>query len=224
MNVKRGKSVSVHPEPGAEPARRRYHSSLRAEAADATRARIIEAARAVLAGGADMPAFSLDGVARQAGVTRLTVYNRFESKLGLLEAVFDDIAERGGLFTDLPAVFAEPDAEVALRRLVGVFCRFWARHKTMMPAFHAVIKIDEEIAASLRQRAERRRHALDVLVTRLVPEVGKAKADLVDVLFALTSFETFEALSVRNRSAKAVETLVRTLAEQAVRGLRDQSG
>lgn len=217
MNVKRRKTGE--PAASAE-TRRPYRSKLRAEAADATRTRIIEAARTLFVGGADLPAFSVDGVARQAGVTRLTVYNQFESKLGLLEAVFDDIAERGGLFRELPAAFAEADPEIALRRFVAVFCRFWTRHKSLMPTFHAVIKIDEEIATSLQRRSERRRHGLTRLVDRLVPEGGKDNADLVDVLYALTSFETFEALSIRNRSAKAVETLIQTLVEQVVRALR----
>lgn len=216
MEVKRRKSGK--PAAQAEP-RRPYRSKLRAEAADATRTRILEAARTLFVGGPNLPAFSVDGVARQAGVTRLTVYNRFASKLGLLEAVFDDIAERGGLFADLPSIFDEPDPRAALRRFVTVFCRFWTRHKTMMPAFHAAIKIDEAIAASLQQRTERRRRALGVLVERLAPDGGKANADLVDALYALTSFETFEALSVRNRSAKAVEALMQTLVEQTVRAL-----
>lgn len=218
MKVKRRKSAEP---PAAEKPRRPYRSKLRAEATDATRLRIIEAARTLFIGGKDLPAFSVDGVARQAGVTRLTVYNQFESKLGLLEAVFDDIAERGGLFSELPAAFAEPDPRTALRQFVSVFCRFWTRHRTMMPAFHAAIKIDEEIAASLQQRTERRRRGLTVLVERLVPGGGNANADLIDVLFALTSFEMFEALSVRNRSAKAVEALMQTLVDQTIRTLTD---
>lgn len=221
MNVKRRKATTP-PVASTQDGRRPYRSAVRAEAADATRARIIEAARALLSGSTGKPAFSVDGVAREAGVTRLTVYNRFESRLGLLEAVFDDIAERGGLLTDLPAAFAESDPHAALHRLVAVFCRFWARHDALMPTFHAVTKIDEEIAASLSLRSERRRRGLDVIVARLVPRASKARqADLVDVLFALTGFEMFEALSVRNRSAKAVEALIQTLATEAVRALAE---
>ena len=222
--MKKVKSRKTAEPPVPAETRRRYHSSVRAEAADATRARIIDAARTLFIGGKDLPAFSVDGVARQAGVTRLTVYNRFESKLGLLEAVFDDIAERGGLFTELPSVFAEPDPRAALRRFVSVFCRFWTRHRAMMPAFHAAIKIDEEIAASLRRRTERRRGVLTVLVERLVPDGGKTNADLIDTLFALTGFEMFEALSVRNRSAKAVEALMQMLVEQTIRALTGSGG
>jgi AcrR family transcriptional regulator len=194
---------------------RAYRSPRRAATAELTRARIVAAALALLGGGKNAAPFSLDAVARQAGVTRLTVYNQFESKRGLLEAVFDDVAQRGGL-SELAEVFAESNAAEALRRFVSVFCRFWMTHRGVMPKFSAITKLDDEIAASVKQRSERRRQALTVLVRRLRPGAGHAAADLVDVLFALTSFEMFEALSVRNRTAKSVETIIHALAEQAV--------
>jgi AcrR family transcriptional regulator len=188
--------------------RKAYHSEVRKAAMDETRARIIAAARVLLTGGKDVPAFSLDAVAREAGVTRLTIYNTFESKRGLLEAVFDDAARQGGLL-ELPSVFAEPDVTKALLSFVSVFCRFWASHGKVFPKISAVAQLDDEIAHSLKHRSERRRQALTVLVGRMVS--GQDQAELVDVLFALTSFEMFDALSVRRRSDKAVEALIRQL-------------
>src|SRR5438445_1669432 len=187
--------------------RRPYASELRSAAADATRARIITAARALLDQD-DTPTFSLDVIARKAGVTRLTVYNQFESKRGLLEAVFDDMAIEGGLF-ELPSVFAEPDVGVAMQRFVAVFCKFWAMRRKPMPTLMALAKLDAEFAASLHDRIERRRKALAVLVSRL-PNVADAAA-LTDLLFAITGFEMFEALSVRGRRTQAVEKLVQQL-------------
>ncbi|HEU4664140.1 MAG TPA: TetR/AcrR family transcriptional regulator [Dokdonella sp.] len=192
---------------------------MRSAAADATRTRILAAARELLAGGPGQPAFSLDGVARVAGVTRLTVYNQFESKRGLLEALFDDIARAGGLF-ELPQVIGQPDAEAALRDFVAVFCRFWAAHRRTMPRFHAVVRLDDELAASLAERSERRRHALASLVRRLAPRRDESGADLVDALFALTSFEFHAMLCVRGRGAKAVEALVQRLVAAAVDAYR----
>ena len=194
--------------------RKPYRSDLRDAAADVTRARIVKAARRLLTGGKDLPAFSLDAVAREAGVTRLTVYNQFESKRGLVEAVFDDIAERGGLF-ELRSVLADTDAMASLRGIVAVFCRFWASHDRALAKLAGMTKLDRDIAVSLKQRTERRRGVLTVSVKRL-PGVREAD-DLVDILFALTSFETFEALSVRQRSAAAVEALIWRLVEDSVR-------
>jgi AcrR family transcriptional regulator len=194
--------------------RKPYRSEMREAAADETRARIVAAARSLLAGGKNVPAFSLDAVAREAGVTRLTVYNKFQSKRGLLEVVFDDVAGTGGLF-ELRSVMAEPDTAKALRHFVSVFCRFWAAHGKIFPKFSAVAKLDDEIAQSLKQRSERRRQVLSVLVDRL--DLGQGEADLVDVLFALTSFEMFDALSVRRRSHSAVEELMQQLVTDALK-------
>ena len=197
-----------------KPQPRSYRSPGRDAAAEATRSRIIAAACALLAGGSKGP-FSLEAVARQAGVTRLTVYNHFDSKRGLLEAVFDDLAQRGGLY-ELPAVFSNPDPDQAVRLLVSTFCRFWTMHRAILPNFRAAIVADEELAASLKQRAERRRQGLTMIVGRMIRDGGQHSAALVDVLFALTAFETFEALCVRNRSAKAVEALIQAMVESAV--------
>ncbi len=203
---------------------RSYRSPARAAAADETRTRILAAARALLGDGKGLPPFSLDGVAKQAGVTRLTVYNQFESKLGLLEAVFDEVAQQGGL-TDLPSVMSEPDIEVALRRFVSTFCRFWSGHDStgkLMPKFGALARLDPEVAASLRLRTERRRQALTVLVKRLLPDAPKPNPELIDVLFALTGFEMFEALSARNRGAAAAEALMQDLVKQTVQRFRGE--
>src|SRR3982074_1387008 len=73
-----------------------FVSGVRAAAAEANRDRVIEEAAAFLR-SEPISAFSIESVAKQAGVTRLTVYNQFGSRRGLLEAVFDHLAQRGRL-------------------------------------------------------------------------------------------------------------------------------
>jgi len=80
---------------------------------------------ALLALPGGLHGFSLEAVARRAGAQRLTVYNQFGSRRALLDAVFDDIALRGGL-QRLEQVMAEPDPHVGLALLVPVFCEFYA--------------------------------------------------------------------------------------------------
>ena len=77
--------------------RRTYVSSVRSTAAAEKRDRVIEAAAKSLREDEGIAGFSLDHVAKAAGVTRLTVYNQFGSRRALLEAVFDEIARQGGL-------------------------------------------------------------------------------------------------------------------------------
>ena len=50
----------------------------------------------------------------------------------------------------------------------------------------------------------------------MMGNAGRPNADLVDVLFALTGFEMFEALCVRGRSVRSVEALIQSLVELAV--------
>lgn len=63
---------------------------------------------------------------------------------------------------------------------------------------------------------------LSVLVERLGIGSTTVRNDLVDTLFALTSFEMYEALAINQRSEKAVEALLQGLVEDAVS--RHESG
>jgi AcrR family transcriptional regulator len=193
--------------------RRPYESELRSAAAEETRSRIVAAARAMLGEEDSAPTFSLDAIARRAGTTRLTIYNQFASRRGLLEVVFDDMAREGGLF-ELSSVFVEPDIGEAIRRFVSVFCKFWALRRKPMPRLLALARLDDEFAESFHQRLERRREALAVLVRKL-PRVPSPTV-LIDLLFVATSFETFESLSVRGRGRRAVEALVQQLVADIV--------
>jgi AcrR family transcriptional regulator len=193
--------------------KRPYNSERRTAAADETRARILAAARSLMAAGGERP-FSLDGVAKEAGVTRLTVYNQFESKQGLLEAVFDDMARASRLMEEIPPLFTLADPREALTRFVAVMCRFWEYHRRAMPRFEALMRLDAEVAASLAARRERRRTVFNTLVVRL--KGGQADAELVDLLYALTGFEMFESLSVRGRPPEAVEAMMQAMVAAAL--------
>src|SRR5881394_2225312 len=98
---------------------RRYVSSIRSAAAESKRERVIEAAARSLREDESIADFSMDAVAKAAGVTRLTVYHQFGSRRGLLEAVFDEIARQGGL-TEIPDAMAMSDPRAALDRLVEI--------------------------------------------------------------------------------------------------------
>src|SRR5947209_18395237 len=104
---------------------RPYRLGQRQAAADQTRARIVAAARELLGARSGFAGFTIDAVARQAGVARMTVYYQFGSKVGLLEALCDSLAARGGI-EQLMTAFCQPDSLDALREFVAVFGRFWS--------------------------------------------------------------------------------------------------
>jgi AcrR family transcriptional regulator len=195
---------------------RPYRSPARAEAAEQTRSRIIAAAAVVLrakgAGG-----FSLESVAKAAGVARLTVYNQFGSRRALLEAVFDDRAASGGL-QRLPQAMANPDPRAGLRQLVEVFCGFWAFDQASLSGLHAAVSGDAVFEASLRERNERRRQAISVLVGRLADReaIGPyAAKDLTDLIFLLTSFHSYAVLTA-DRAPGAACALIQQAVEDAL--------
>jgi AcrR family transcriptional regulator len=136
--------------------RRGYRSAKRDSGAEKTRARIIAAANRQLRSAKGLQSLSLESVAAQAGVTRLTVYNQFGSRRGLLEAVFDDVAFRGGLYR-LPAAMAEKDPRVALLRLVTIFCEFWYFNRRMLGRIIGAGVADPRLERAIRERNERRR-------------------------------------------------------------------
>ncbi len=79
----------------ANDAARAYRSELRAEQAEATRARILDAAVRVIAGG--LAYVSIPAVAREAGVSVPTVYRHFATKRDLLAAVYPHAVRQSGL-------------------------------------------------------------------------------------------------------------------------------
>ena len=79
----------------AKPAPRAYQSELRAEQAEETRRRILDAALRVM--GTGLASLSVPTVAREAGVSVPTVYRHFGTKADLLAAMYPHAARRAGL-------------------------------------------------------------------------------------------------------------------------------
>jgi AcrR family transcriptional regulator len=194
---------------------RAYKLGQRQLAADQTRRRIVAGARELLADESGPADFTVEAVARQAGVARMTVYYQFHSKRGLLEALFDDLANRG-LMPHLQPIFHEPDAKRALDGLIAAFGAFWASDRIVLRRARALAALDAEIAASVRARDELRRGHLRKILGRLHEQKGPAPAtafpSTVDVLHMLTSFETFDALLGSERSLEDTTRIVGQLA------------
>jgi AcrR family transcriptional regulator len=198
---------------------RSYKSPRRTAAAAVTRDRILAAAAALLGEAGGVSRFSLEAVAKAADVTRFTVYSQFGSRSALLEAVFDHRALAAGMGR-LSEAMAEPDPLSGLQRLIGVFCDFWGHDHDTIARLHSVGASDPEFSQAVRSRNERRRQALSVLVNRMVSSgfVEKTAArELVDVLFALTSFSFFAELTAGDRPVEIVCRHIQNLSADAAR-------
>jgi AcrR family transcriptional regulator len=180
--------------------KRPYSTALRLELSDRKRAAILTAARAQLESHG-FSNFTFDTLARQAGVTRQTVHNLFGTKRQLLEAVFDQLAVAGGM-TRMREVMQQSDPVKMLSGFLEVFCEFWAKDRMLTRRIHGFAAIDPEFGAAIEARNLRRKGAAARIVERMSQTGGGGgggsatdKARRSAILYALTSFEFFDALA-----------------------------
>lgn len=194
---------------------RPYRMGKRQAAADDTRARILEAARQLLANESETD-LSIQAIARRADVSRLTIYYQFKSRPGLLEALYDHLAIRGNM-RRMAEVFHEADPSVALEKLVLTFLGFWSSDPVVIRRLRGMAILDAEIDQGIRARDARRQHAAREIIRRTVLG-GKKKLFTeqqnltADVLSMLTSFESYDALA---RAGHTQGTILATLTRMA---------
>ena len=198
--------------------RRSYTSIERQRTVEAGRERIVDAARELLEDD-EAEGFSIDAVARRADVARMTVYNQFESKAGLLEALFDSLALRGPL-ASMADVFKIPDPLAALDEYVALFGRFWTLSRRTHRRLRAAAMHDEELAAAIASRNERRRKGVAEIIRRLGDDVRPvvSREEAANVVYVLLSFDTFDAIAGPTRTPADIVPTVRQLV-RAVLGL-----
>jgi AcrR family transcriptional regulator len=160
--------------------------------------------------------FTVDAIARQAGVSRQTAHNLFGTKTRILEALFDAIADEGGL-KRMPQVMQERSSERLLAGFVEIFAQFWVNDRVLIRRIHGIAAIDTELGAIVHARNQRRRMAATRIVERLGWARDKAeRSRQAAILYALTSFEFFDALLEEDVQA---ETACQTILEIVQRAL-----
>ncbi|MBV9279731.1 MAG: TetR/AcrR family transcriptional regulator [Chloroflexi bacterium] len=195
--------------------KRPYRQTRRAEATEATRQRILAAARDQLVSGED---FTIEAVADCAGVSRVTVYAQFGSRDALREAVYDHLAATGGLDAT-PSIFAEPDPIQGIDRLIDIFCGFYTTHRFVLRRLNALAALAAGDGDRPPDRNRRRRHILTVLlshVAQLPAYRGLDVESAAGVLQALTSFEFYDRLADETTEDETVRC-IRQLALVALR-------
>ena len=198
---------------------RPYRLGQRQAATEQTRTRILTATRELLMASDGFSGFSIDAVARQADVARMTVYHQFGSKIGLLEALSDSLAAHGGM-EQLANAFRRSEPLDALDEYITVFSRFWDSDRLVTRRLRALAALDADFEQVIRARDERRRQGLRVLVQRLVEKHGRpapeAVEEVINVLYTLIGFESFDTLAGSTRSIEEVTPIVRRLAHAAL--------
>ncbi|HEY8812726.1 MAG TPA: TetR/AcrR family transcriptional regulator [Candidatus Dormibacteraeota bacterium] len=197
---------------------RAYQLGKREAGTAASEERIVAAARRLLAADG-YPGFTVDNVAREADVARMTVYHRFGSKPGLLEAVFDSLASHRGAPQLVEAIRAA-DPLAGLAAFVRLLGGFWNADRQIVKRLQGLTAIDPDFEQIWRAREDLRRQGLEQLARRIAAVRGRpAGARLkrsVDLLYALVSFETFDAAAGPHQPLSAVAPDLIRLARTAL--------
>jgi len=201
-------------------ATRRYEQRLRAQSAEATRRRVLDAVYDQLREAPAQPV-SVDRIARAAEVARSTVYTIFGSRAGLFDAFAADLLERGGFRRVLDAV-ADPDPRVTLRAGIAGGVHTFAAHRDVFRALVSMAALDPDAVGGAMQRSEERRAAGMARLARRLSRQGLVREGLTakqaaDRLWVLTSFDAFDLLfSGRGLSANAAADVLVDMAQRGV--------
>jgi AcrR family transcriptional regulator len=151
--------------------------SVRAAAAEVTRARLIDAAIERFA--ADGLGASFDAVAADVGVTKGALYHHFGSKEGLVEAVYkeairrhaDRVVEASATGTGRARLFALIDASA---RLFGSRTPFYR----LLSSLHLAAAMERPALADIARRVQRTQRDFMIDLVRQGQADGSFRADL----------------------------------------------
>ncbi|MEU0479178.1 TetR/AcrR family transcriptional regulator [Streptosporangium sp. NPDC006013] len=201
-------------------ATRKYEQRLRADAAQETRRRILDAVYQRLREAPSEPV-SIDRIARMARVARPTVYLVFGSRAGLFDAVGADLLQRGG-FDRMLQASAHPDAREALRGAIHAIVEMYAPHQDVLRVLASMALLDAAAVGGAVQRMEQGRAAGMAELAQHLDEQGALRPDVTldqatDLLWLLTSFDSFDLLHTgRNLPLHQTATTLTTTAERSL--------
>jgi AcrR family transcriptional regulator len=192
-------------------ASRRYDMQARNRAVAAARAHAVKAAYELLL-QPQCRELGVDAVACRAGVTRVTLYNQFGSRGGLLVALFQELGRRIGA-ERIHAAMRLPEPLEAMTEMIRESTRGLWREQQAVRKILAFSVLDEEMHREVERAESARRESLLHLVKRLsaAHRLSLGQREAAALLAGLTSFQAFEAL-VPHAGPKLVERRLQHLA------------
>jgi AcrR family transcriptional regulator len=206
---------------------RRVKPLTRKERAQATRARIVQAAYEQFCEQGYLPT-TMDSIAAASSVAIQTVYYVFRTKAMLLRAVTETAG--AGAPDPLPVMerpwmreaMSSADPRHSLELIVEHGVDIYARVAPLLDAIHTAASVDEDVAAYWASVTDGRRRGMDAFAATLGSRRFLRK-DLdakraADILFVLDSHETFLGLTKSGWTlAEFKAWLLRTLCQQLLR-------
>jgi AcrR family transcriptional regulator len=198
-------------------AMRPYTTTRRRESVE-TVEHVLDAAERLIREGS-FHAATMDELAAAAGVSRATVFNRFGSKLGVLQALFRRGIE-GPEMAAIQAALELEDPVAALEAVIVAACTIWEAYGYVHLQLQAVLVLEPGATALIDEQREQQRIELQGLTRRLARagklRPGLSQARATATLHTLTSLESFlwlrqaYGLSLR-QTRETIAELARTL-------------
>lgn len=140
---------------------------------------------------------TIDDLAQRAGVARATVFGRFGSKLGVLEALSLRCAG-GPEMRALREAQAVEDPVAAVDALLLAGCDLWEKEGYIMVQLKAIVVLEPAASAIIDEQYDDQRRGMEALA-RGLHQAGRLRegwpvARAAAALHALTSVETFTLL------------------------------
>jgi AcrR family transcriptional regulator len=175
-----------------------------------------------LIGEGEFHSATVEALAERAGVSRATVFNRFGSKLGVLEALVERCFTGPEMQAITDALSLE-DPVAALEAMIEPSCAIWEHRGFVVEQLYAIVVLEPAAAALVDRIEAGQRAGIESLVRRLAragrlrPGLGEARA--AATLDMLTGLETF--LRLRRAHGLSLRQTRDTIAELTRTLLRD---
>jgi AcrR family transcriptional regulator len=169
-----------------------------------TRDRVLEAAEElILAGG--FTAATVTELAEKAEVSRATVFSRFGSKLGVLEALSVRCAG-GPQMRAIRAAVALPDPALAVLATIAAVCEHWELQGHILLTLQAVAELEPGAIALVDEQRHDQRSSMTQIARALEREgrlAGLTRDQAIAALHMITSVESFMELRRNGRLSLA---------------------
>jgi AcrR family transcriptional regulator len=199
----------------------RSYTSPRGRGTPASVERVLDAAARLIKEDAFHTA-TMEELAAAAGVSRATVFNRFGSKLGVLEALFTR-GMQGPEMQAIAGALAIEDPVEALEAVIDASCAIWEASADVHLQLQAIATLEPDAAELVERQLEQQREEIHELIRRLAKagrlRKGLSHARAAATLHMLSSLESF--LWLRRSYGLSMRQTRETLTELAGTLLRE---
>ena len=182
---------------------------------------VLDAAERLIREG-EFHSTTVEALAEEAGISRATVFNRFGSKLGVLEALVERCFTGPEMRAIKQALKVE-DPVTALEATIEASCAIWEAQGFIVEHLYAIVVLEPGAAVLINEVEADQRSDLHGLTRRLARvdrlRHGLGEARAAATLHMLTSLETF--LRLRRAYGLSLRQTRETIAELALTLLRD---